>query len=185
MVTGLWYTQDLNFGSLSRFWRCKEDGCPLSPNLGFWRMLEVPDWGFTSWCWYGWGHWPLIHQWSKFGFWSRVWLCKENWCPGFGSWRALEVPDWGFAFEYLFEYWQWSLVHSWSQFWLSIFILKVQRTPMSFKSWFGSMEDTGGSWLRFCILILIWMWSLVFGRPLFQIFVLYLYYEGAKSIHVL
>ena len=34
MVIGLWYTLDLNFGSLSWFWRCKEHPCPLSPHLG-------------------------------------------------------------------------------------------------------------------------------------------------------
>ena len=45
MVTGLWYTHDPNFGSLSWFWRWKEHPCPLSPHLGLWRMLEVPGWG--------------------------------------------------------------------------------------------------------------------------------------------
>ena len=43
MVTGLWYTHDLNFGSLSLFQKCKEHPCPLSHHLGLWRMLEVPD----------------------------------------------------------------------------------------------------------------------------------------------
>ena len=28
MVTGLWYTHDPNFSSLSWFWRCKEHPCP-------------------------------------------------------------------------------------------------------------------------------------------------------------
>ena len=60
-VTGLRYTKDPNFGSLSWFWRCKEHPCPLSPHLGLWRMLEVPDWG-----WFGYGHWSLIHWGSKF-----------------------------------------------------------------------------------------------------------------------
>ena len=95
MVTGLWYTSDPNFGSLSWFWRCKEHPCPLSPHLELWRMLEVPDWGLASWSWFGYGHWSLIHLWSKF--------------------------------------------------WLSILILKVQRTSMSFKSWFGALEDAVGS----------------------------------------
>ena len=44
MLTGLWFTTDPNFGSLLWFWRCKEHPCPLSPHLGLWRMLEVPDW---------------------------------------------------------------------------------------------------------------------------------------------
>ena len=46
-------------------------------------------------------------------------------------------------------------------------------------------EDTGGSWLRFGILILIWIWSLVFSTPMFWILALYLDFEGAKNIHVL
>ena len=66
MVTGLWYINDPNFGSLSWFWRCKEHPCPLSPLSGFLRMLEVPDWGMTSLSWFGYGHWSLIHLWSKF-----------------------------------------------------------------------------------------------------------------------
>ena len=61
MVSSLWYTHDPNFGSLSRFWRCKEHPCPLSPHLELWRMLEVPDWGLASWSWFGYGHWSLIH----------------------------------------------------------------------------------------------------------------------------
>ena len=43
MVTGFWHTHDPNFGSLSWFWRCKEHPCPLSPHLGLWRTLDVPD----------------------------------------------------------------------------------------------------------------------------------------------
>ena len=53
MVTGLWYTYIPNFGPLSWFWRCKEHPCPLSPYLGLWRMLEVPDWGLASWSEFG------------------------------------------------------------------------------------------------------------------------------------
>ena len=168
-----WYTHVPNFDSLSWFLRCKEHPCPLSPNLGLWRMLEVPDCGLVSWSWFGYGHWSLIYSCSKF--------------------------------------------------WLSILILKVQRTSMSFKSWFGALEDAGGSWLGFGILILIWIgspvfdtlmfqifeknihvlqdgkgfwlgfgililiWigSLVFGRSMFQILVLYLDFEGAKNIYVI
>ena len=109
MVTCLWYTHGLNFGSLSWFWRCKEHPCPLSPHLGLWRMLEVPDWGSASWSWFGYSHSSFLQPWSKFR--------------------------------------------------LSILIFKVQRTSMSFKSSFGTLEDAGGSWLGFDILILIWLWS--------------------------
>ena len=64
-------------------------------------------------------------------------------------------------------------------------MFKVQRTSMSLKSWLGASEEAGGSWLGFCILIFIWIWSLVFGRPPFQIFCLYLDFEGANNTHVL
>merc|ERR1712081_154200 len=50
---------------------------------------------------------------------------------------------------------------------------------------FGALEDVGGSCLGFGILILIWIWSLVFGTPIFRISALYLDFEGAKNTHVL
>ena len=104
IVTGLWYTHIPNFGSLSWFWRCKEHPCSLSPDSG----LEVPDWNFVSWYWFGYGHWSFVHPYSKF--------------------------------------------------WLSILILNVQRSSMSFVSWFVALEDAGVSWLVFGILILIQIW---------------------------
>ena len=66
----------------------------------------------------------------------------------------------------------------------SILVLKVQRTSMSFKSWFEALEDAGCSWLRFWILILIGYgyWSL---RQSWSKFWLYLHFEGAKNTHVL
>ena len=71
----------------------------------------------------------------------------------------LEVPDWGSASWSWFGYSHSSFLQPWSEFWLSILIFKVQRTSMSFKSSFGTLEDAGGSWLGFDILILIWLWS--------------------------
>ena len=62
----LWYTHDQNFGSLSWFWRCKEHSCPFSPHLGFWRTLEVSDWGLASWSWFEYGHLSLKYPWPKF-----------------------------------------------------------------------------------------------------------------------
>ena len=131
-IWSFFYTHDPNFGSLSWFWRCKEHPCPLSPHLGLWRMLEVPDWGLASWSWFGYGHWSLIYPWSKF--------------------------------------------------WLSILILKVQRTSISFKSSFGALEDTGGSWLEFCVLIMIWIWSVALDTPIFPILYLFLDFGGAENI---
>ena len=72
-----------------------------------------------------------------------------------------------------------------SDFWLSFLILKVQRTSMSSKSSFGALEDAGGFWLWFGILIWSLIWSLVFYIPMVQIFVLFLHFEGANNIHVL
>ena len=66
-----------------------------------------------------------------------------------------------------------------------ILILKFQIKPLSFKSSFWALEDTGGSWLGFGISILIWILPLVFDTTMIQILALYLDFEGAKSIHVL
>ena len=119
---------------------------------------------------------------------SQFWRCKELLCllsHDSGLWRTPEVPKRGLTSGSWFWYGHWSLVHPWSEFGLSILILRVQRTSMSFKSWFGALEDSGGSWLGFGILILIWIWSLVFGTPIFWFSALYLDFEGAKNIHVL
>ena len=73
---------------------------------------------------------------------------------------VLEVLIWGFGGCWRFLTWvwhldldldfgQWSFIHPCSKCWLSILILKVQRTSMSFESWFGALEDAGGSWLGF------------------------------------
>ena len=135
MVTGLSYTHNPNFSSISWSSRCKEHPGPLSPHLGLWRTLEVPDLGLASWYLFGYGDWPLVH--------------------------------------------------TYSEFWLSILILKVQRTSMSFKSSFGALEDTGGSWLGFGILILIWIWSLNFDTSMIHILALYLDFKGENDIHVI
>ena len=90
----------------------------------------------------------------------------------------------GLASWLWFGYGHLHLIDPWSKFWLSILILKVQRTSMSFKSSVLALEDGGGSWLGFGILIVIWIWSLVFDRPMIQILDLYLDFEGAKKIHV-
>ena len=188
IVFALWYTHAPNFGSLSWFWLCKEQSCPLSPHLGLWRMLGVPDWGLASWSWFGYGHWTLVHLYSE--FWLPIMILKvqrtsmsfKSW---FGALETWEVPDLGLASWSWFGYGSWSFIRSWFEFWLSILILKVQRTCMSFKSWFGDLEDFGCSWLGFGILILIWIWSLFFYLPIFQILALYIYFEGAKNIHAL
>ena len=96
----------------------------------------------------------------------------------------LEVSDLSFPSGYWFGYGHCSLIYPWSEFWLSILMFKVQRTPMSFKSLFWALEDAGGTWLGFSILILFWIGSLVFDTPMIRILALYPDFEGAKNIHV-
>ena len=52
----------------------------------------------------------------------------------FGHLRRLEVPRWGLSSWSLFGYFHSSLLHLCSELWLSVLILKVQRTFKSFKS---------------------------------------------------
>ena len=99
-------------------------------------------------------------------FWLSIlnWGCKEHpclLCPDLGLLWGLEVPDWGLASLFSFGCGHWSLIHPCFEFWLSILTLNVQRTSMSFKSWFGALMGAGDSWLGFCILILVWIWSLI------------------------
>ena len=169
--------------AVSWFWRCNKHPCPLTSDLGFWRILEITDCGLQSWSWFGWllvfvtpmfqilayslpfkgsksihvltGVWHLDFDLNmftdlwypnipNFGSLSWFWRCKEHPCPLspiYGLWLGLEVPDWGLASWSWFWYGHWSLVDSCSEFWISILILKMQRTPMSLKSLFGSLED--------------------------------------------
>ena len=121
---------------------------------------------------------------------SLFWFgrCKEHLSPlshDSELCRMLEVLVLGLASWSWFGYGHWSLIHHWSNFWLSILILKVQRTSMSFKSSFGALEDAGVSWLGFDILILIWIRSLIFDISMIWILILYLDFQGAKNINVL
>ena len=188
MVACLWYTRVQNFGSLFWLWRRKEHQCPYILIWGFggcWRLLTGVlhldlYWDMVTDLWYT--HVPNCDPLSTF------WRCKEHQCPlssDFGLWRMLKVPYCVLVFCSWFWYDHWSLVYPCSEFWFSILIVKVQRTSMSFKSWFRALEDAGGSWLGFGILILIWKWPMVFDMPMFQILALYIDFEGAKEIHVL
>ena len=47
-------------------WRYKEHPCSSNPDFRLWRMLEVPDWGLTSWSWFKYGHCSLLHIYSEF-----------------------------------------------------------------------------------------------------------------------
>ena len=119
MVTGLWYTYIPNFGPLSWFWRCKEHLCALSPDSGLWLGMKVPDWGLASWYWFGYGHWSLIYQCSKFWIFIFIWRRKEHpwpFSPDLGLWMMLKVPDWGLIFWS--SIWIWSLVFGTPIIWI-------------------------------------------------------------------
>ena len=78
--------------------------------------------------------------------WFRRW--KEHQCPlspDLELSRTLEIPDLGLASWSWIGYGHWSLIHPCSKLWLSILILKGQRTSMFSESWFG--PDGEGSWL--------------------------------------
>ena len=76
MVTDLWYTHILIFGSLYWFWRYKKHSSPSSSDLGLWRTLKVPDWVLSSQC--------LIKDWflteldvlctSKSRYSAKIWI---------------------------------------------------------------------------------------------------------------
>ena len=40
--------------AVSWVWRCNKHPCPLTSDLGFWRILEVPDCGLQAWSQFGW-----------------------------------------------------------------------------------------------------------------------------------
>ena len=183
MVTGLWYNHVPNFGSLSWIWRPNQHPWPKSPVLGLWNMLEVPDWVLAILSWFGWGTWSLTHPCSQ--FWLsililKVWrtsISSKSWCGALedagGSWLGWASWSW-------FICGHWSLIYPYSKFWLSIFILKVQITSMSSKFWFGTLEDVGGSWLWLGILILIYIWSLVFDKPILELWLSILILKGRE-----
>ena len=157
MVAGLWYNHDPNFCSIILILKVKR----LSKSFKSWvRALE--DAG-GSWLWFGiffigYSHWSLIPLCSE--FWLYILILTIQRKPMFfkSSFGALEYTG-GFWLDVAswprLGYGGWSLINPFSQFGLSILILKMQRTSMSFKSSIGALEDAGGSWLWFGTLILI------------------------------
>ena len=107
-----------NFSFLHWIKRYKEPPCSRSPWLELCRTLEVPDWGFSSWSWWGW---------------------------------VYNVPN------YLC-----------SEIQLSTLNKKVQRTPMSSKSWSWVLEDSGGFWPEFWFLIIMGMGLQCTKLPMFR-----------------
>ena len=133
-------------------------------------MLGVPDWSLASWSWFGYGHWSLIHPWSK--FWLSILILKvQRTSMSFkSSFGALEDAGGSrLGFGIWIWIWIWSLIIGIPMIQiLALYLdLKVQKICMSFKSWYGALEDAGGSYHRFGLWILIWIWSLVFDTPIF------------------
>ena len=98
MFTGLWYTHDPNFGSLYRFWGCKEHPCPLSPHLGLWRMMKVPYWGLAFLTWLGYGQEPCLDlSWSfdlaQIKSVLNLYSLEIEWLDYWLSWRACETRN--------------------------------------------------------------------------------------------
>ena len=199
----------LGFGILTFIWICSLVFCTtMIWNFGLYldfegakttHVLYVPVWDFGG-CWnfltevwhidlyLDMASWLWCTHVPNFDLLSWLWRCKEHPYPQsfhMGLWRILEVLDYDLVSWSWFGYGPWSLLQPWSKFWPSILILKVQRTSMSFKSSFGALEDAGGSWLGFGILILICIWSLVLDIPMIRILALYLNCEGVENIHVL
>ena len=178
----------MNFGFFFLFWRCKKHPCPLSHHLGLWKMLMIPDWGLSSWIWLRYGYWSLVHQCSKFLL-SFLILNVQPTYMSLKSWFvALEDAGGSWLrFGFLILNFIWSLDFGTPMHWiLNLYIdfEDAENIHVLLVLILG-FEDTGGSWLRFGILILIWIWSLVFSTPMFWILALYLDFEGAKNIHVL
>ena len=99
-VIGLSYTLVPNLVSLSWFCRRKKHPCPLSSHLWLWWMLEAPNWGLASWSWLGYGHWSLIHPYSK--FWLYILILKVqrtsmSFKSSFGAFEDTGGFDWGLS----------------------------------------------------------------------------------------
>ena len=124
---------------------------------GCWRLLAVI--------------WHLDHDLDEVtGLWytNVLNLCFLSWferckeyqgplCPYLGLRKMLLVPYWGLASWSWYIYGHWLQIDPGFEFRLSILILKVQTTSMSFKSLFGAFENVGGALQGFDILIMIWI----------------------------
>ena len=167
MVTDLWYTHILNFGSLSSLWRCKEHPCPSGHDLGLWWGLEVPGWSLYSLLIMI-GIWSLVFDTAMIQIWFSILILKvQRTFISFESsfWVLEDAGCSWLGFGILILIWICSLVFYW---------------PIII-----TFEDAGVSSLGFGILIFILICSLVFDTPRIQILALYLDLEAAKNIHVL
>ena len=93
---------DPNFVPLSRFWRCKEYQCPLSPDLELWLMLEVPGWSLVSWSWFAYGLYLHIEGAKKiYDFQMRIWIFRGCWSFLTGVSILILIFIWSMVFDTL------------------------------------------------------------------------------------
>ena len=84
---GLASWSSLGYGPWSLIFRCsefwlyilvlkdKKHPCPLSPHLGLWRMLYVPDWALASWSWFEYIQEPCLDLPWSFDHSQFSWSC--------------------------------------------------------------------------------------------------------------
>jgi len=110
--------------------------------------------GFELWQFF-YSHWYLIHMCSTFWLYIDFDGAKNIhvlYVPiwDFGGRWSLDVPDCSLVSLSWFVYGHWSLIHPGPKFWSPLLILKFAKN-------IHVLEEAGGSWLEFDILILIWI----------------------------
>ena len=109
---------------------------------GYWGF-----WGFGVSSWSGYGHWFFIAPWSKFWLYhdfegAKQSMSFKSWGLG-RCWRFLTgIWDLHVDLDMVTGHWYIQVPNFGSLTWF----WKVQRSFMTFKSWFGALQDTGGSW---------------------------------------
>ena len=104
-------------------------------------MLEVPDWDLASWSWFGYGHWSLFHQCSRFWLYILIFNVQRSSMSFNSLLGELEDTECSWlGFGILIFIWIWSMIFETPLFKiLALYLeIKVKRTSMSFKSWFGT-----------------------------------------------
>ena len=133
--------------------------------------------------------WYYLSYFWSITSWAQLKLAQEtsvfSWDLVLTQFMFIAALIWGFRGCWRFMTWVgifiliwiWSLAFAKPMFKILDLYLdfKGAWTSMYDKSWFGALEDAGGSWLGFGILIFIWLWSIVFSNtPMFQVLALYL-----------
>ena len=75
--------------------------------IEFWRLLEVPDWGFESSSRYKYDQLPKKNLGTKFQLPTLIFKVQRtlrSLLSGLGLWRMLDVPDWGLDSSSRYKY---------------------------------------------------------------------------------